>query len=230
MIKIIINSHIDYKQPRDKLFESLSTTGFDFTNVILTLSGSKDDIPPTIENNIVTIYSKNNNYDYNGFDILYRYYDNTLIKNDFYLYLHDTITFSNTFISTIQLLNILLTDKPKDSILISSNLHSNICVIGYEVIQNYKYNFSKVSLTKKEAVELEIKGKVIKNYETILGIKNFGSIHHVRERVFVESKDIYSTGFPRQCFLYPDFGIFKWILWGNDGDILHNTKIPINYE
>lgn len=226
-MKIVINSHIDYKKPREKLFDSLEKTGWQkYIDVILILSGSKNNSYPHIEDKIVKVYSDKNNYDYNAYDVLYLHQNHALIKDDFYLYLHDTVTFEKDFLDKFSYLNDYLKNKSLDTILINNGFHSNICVIGSNVINNYKNNFSQFVLTKKQAVELETKYQIKKENKTMFNIIKFGLPSYVKERVYVETSDIYDTGFLRECFLYSKFGIFKWVCWGYYGDILYNKLIP----
>lgn len=229
MIKLVINSHIDYVYPRQVLLDSLNLAQFDFSEIILVLSGATTN-NISVCNNITTIYSIKNNYDYNGFDVLYDYKDHNLVLNSFYLYIHDTTTVDRNFTDKIKTLETFLGNKSTDIVLISKGFHSNICLFGCDVIQNYKNNFSQFTLTKKQAVELEIEGKIIKEDKTMFGIKHFGNTTFLQERqVSSNISDIYNTGFPRHCFFYRDFGIYKWVLWGKDGDILHQNVVPINY-
>lgn len=229
MIKLVINSHIKYSKARKILFESLESTNFkSYIDIIMILSGCDSDIEPYLsEDGYITIHSTKNNFDYNGFNVLHTYKDHHLVDNNFYLYLHDTITFDKNFDNIFNELNSSVLDKDTNNIYISRSFHSNICLFGKNVIENYSNNFS-VPLTKEEAIYLELHPNLVKNNRIIKNISFFGDVNYISERIDLNrEEDIYQNGHPRKVFYYPLFGIYKWILWGKNGDFTE-TKIKQN--
>lgn len=234
-MKIVINSHIKYSKARQVLFESLFKTGFsDKKNIIVVLSGSENDKDPYIsDHGYVIIESKLNNFDYNAYHMLYLYKDHALIKDDFYLYLHDTVTFDIVFNSTFKKIKRLLRNVPLNQVFIPNTFHSNICLLGKNVIDEYKDNFS-LSLSKEEAIYLELHPFYNKNNKIIYNISNYGSKYTISDRVEIEYPqsspngiDIYKNGNPRKGFYYPFFSIYKWVLWGQNGDFTE-SKVKEN--
>jgi hypothetical protein len=234
-MKIVINSHVKYSKARQVLFESLNKIGFtDKRDIIVVYSGSENDIEPYIcDNGYVIIESKLNNFDYNAYHMLYIYKDHSLIKDNFYLYLHDTITFDKSFNDTYHKIKKILLNITSDTIFIPKSFHSNICLFGNKVIDEYKDNFS-LPLDKTEAIYLELHSSYVKNNKTIYNIGNYGSKYLIADRVEIDYPidslngiDIYNNGNPRRGFYYPFFSIYKWILWGKNGDFTE-SKIKDN--
>lgn len=222
MTKIIINSHVKYSKPRDVLFDSLSKTQYkDYNNIIVVLSGSHTNKDPYLsKDGFCIIESTNNNFDYNGFNVLNIYKNHNLIVDNFYLYLHDTVTFDINFLKHFDHLEKL--NKNTNDIYISNSFHSNICFFGKDVIINYKNNFS-IPLSKEEAIYLELHPNLIKNNKIIKNISYFGNVHYIPNRIDLnKTEDIYQNGYPRKVFYYPLFGIYKWVLWGKNGDFVEN--------
>lgn len=225
-MKIVINSHIKYAKARDVLFQSLEKTKFsNDKNIIIVYSESKEDKEPYIDNNgHIIIESKLNNFDYNAYHMLFLYKDHPLINDNFYLYLHDTVTFNTSFNDTYQKIQELLLNVPLNTIFIPESFHSNICLFGKEIIDEYKTNFS-LPLNKEEAIYLELHSSYTKNNTTIYNISNYGSKYIISDRIEIDYPmsspkgiDIYNNGSPRKGFYYSFFSIYKWVLWGKNGD------------
>jgi hypothetical protein len=47
----------------------------------------------------------------------------------------------------------------------------------------------------------------------------FGDVRYAANRRFKGVEDPYGTGHRRRVFLYPDFGVIKYILWSRTGDL-----------
>ena len=229
-MKIIINSHVKYKKARDVLFETLKKTGFsDKKNIIVVCSGSKEDKDPYIhDDGYIMIESKLNNFDYNGYHMLYLYQNHPLIVDNFYLYLLDTVTFDISFNQTYKKIQKILKTVPLNTVFIPKSFHSNICLFGSQVINEYKTNFA-LPLNKEEAIYLELHKSYMKDNTIIYNISNYGNKHIISDRIEIEYPlssqngiDIYKNGNPRRGFYYPFFSIYKWILWGFNGDFTEN--------
>jgi hypothetical protein len=97
---------------------------------------------------------------------------------------------------------------------------ANIVAFGRGVIPKYAKNFDS-QLSKGEAVDLEHKDHVGKTLCT----ENFGEVRLVQPRELGEELyNIYNLGHGRRMAYYPDFGIYKFVLWGMHGDFEHNVK------
>lgn len=236
MIKLIINSHIKYGKAREVLFESLNKTSFTrYNDIVVVYSGSDKNTEPYLsDKNYTIVESTKNNFDYNAYNILYEYQDHKLISSDFYLYLHDTITFHTKFDKFYCDLLKLVNNIPLDNIFISNSFHSNICLFGKDIINQYKTNF-ELPLSKEEAIYLELHNSYSKNNKTIYNISTYGKKNVISNRYEIsypelspDGIDIYNTGYPRKGFFYPLFGIYKWILWSKNGDFTEEKVLPNN--
>jgi hypothetical protein len=222
-VKLVVNSNINYRKPLGALFDSLLEIGFEKFEEVVVVVGGHLDLPPRMESvsaisdcgsdaKVVVVGMKINNYDYTGYHALNMYINDPMLSSDGYFYSLDTVTFEQSFVPFFRSLSL-----GGDELRITGRPHSNICAFGPKVVQNYGENFG-ITLDKDEAIrleyEMEIPGKTIK------GISSFGELKKCRTRIPVGEADIYGTGIPRKGFLYPDFGMIKWILWGKNGDIV----------
>lgn len=221
--KIIINSNLYYSKPLELLLSSLIDIGFtSFLDVVIVRGQCEKNEAPTVvkisditnlnsDSSVVLVNMELNNFDYTGYHALHLYQNDPLISADWYMYVLDTSSFEKYFMYFISNANLL-----HKEIVVSPCPHSNICAFGNEVIKNYKDNFS-VQVNKEEAVRLEFNLDVYnKNIKSIL---HFGQVIYTDNRKFIDVEDIYGTGRKRHKFYYPYFGINKWILWGDTGDI-----------
>jgi hypothetical protein len=226
-MKIVINSNINYKKPVQVLLESLCESGFyEFNDVVLVVSQCEDQIGPEIINvneviqdlrlpniEVCVVRMQMNNFDYSGYHALHMYKNDPLIEDEGYLYVLDTSTFDEDFFDKYSDL------KPeKGGVVTCFHPHSNICMIDREVVSNYGDNFSTI-LTKGEAIHLEWNNEINKCGKTVKGITQFGKFVSTGDRIMMGAEDIYGTGHPRVRVNYPAFGINKWILWGQNGDM-----------
>lgn len=231
-MKIVINTNVCYKKALTVLFRSLLKTGFrHFNDVVVVISGSKKDSRPSLEKiskitylgsacRVTLIRMRLDNYDYTGYHALNLYSGHALVSSDYYMYVPDTVTFDRYFPEKRkQLLLQAATSwvKYKNPVFIAPGPHSNICVLGAGVIKKYGSNFS-VKVSKRDAVRLEFDRPVKKGNRRVLGITRFGVRINSQKRFAACEKDLYGTGYPRIGFYYEDFGLYKWILWGKNGD------------
>lgn len=224
-MKILINSNINYRKPLGILLKSLCESGFKkLSDVIVVVSQSKEDIGPRMENaqylcdeildiEVCVINCVLNNFDYSAYNSLAMYIDNPMIKDHSYFHVLDTSTFDEDFMGKIS--SIVVGDQ---DVLSCFHPHSNTCFFGRKVALNYGDNFS-IPISKLEAIRLEYGDVLIKDGKHIKEIGKFGNFIGAGDRVEMESKDIYGTGYPRIRFKYPMFGLSKWVLWGQNGDI-----------
>jgi len=226
-MKIIINSNVSYKLPLKILFESLLKSDIkNMSDVIVVLAESDNNAAPrltqikslvelesTVE--VVVIESTRRNYDYCGFDVLYKYYGHSLIDSNEYLYLHDTTTVDVDFYSKISKFENL----QEDVIVFPPSPNSNIIIFQKNIVTKYKDNFS-VDLNKYQAVCLEASQEGVNvNDKWSFNVSKFGVTQSVQTRNLMGNLDIYNTGHSRAILHYDDFGVNKYILYNRDGDL-----------
>lgn len=232
-MKIVINSNISYKLPLKLLLESILKSDIkNISDVIVVLSESDRESTPELKEinsitdidsseKVVVIESVRRNYDYCGFDVLYKYYGNKLIDSNEYLYLHDTSTVDSDFYSKIT----KFADLSEDVIISPLKSNSNIIIFQKNIITKYKDNFS-VDMNKYQATWAEVSDGVFVDDRWVTNVLKFGIIKSVDERVLTGHTDIYNTGCCRAILYYKDFGISKYIFWNNDGDIKGKLRGP----
>ena len=224
-MKLVINSHVNYKYPLKIFLNSLLDSGFtNLKDIILVISGAPTQIAPRIINakqlcdsfpdiELCIIEMQINNFDYTGYHALHLYKDDPMILDTSYLYVLDTCTFDLDFGEKYKTFKI-----KHRGVATCAAPHSNICMFDRQVIFNYGDNFF-TPITKQEAIDLEFGRSLTKNGREIKSITSFGKFINIGNRVHFGEKDIYNTLHPRQGFNYPYFGINKWIFWGRNGDI-----------
>jgi hypothetical protein len=233
VMKIVVNSNTSYKLPLKILLESILKSDIkDTQDVIVVISESERETHPTLvdiksivdidsELKVVLVESIRRNYDYCGFDILYKYQSNPLIDSNEYLYLHDTTKVDCDFYGKIQKFENL-----EDKLIISpATSNSNIVIFQKNVVLNYKENFS-VDMNKRQATLLETDNQVYVDGRWIGDIHKFGTVRRIDQRKLIDHVDIYNTGFNRAVFYYEAFGVTKYLFWNCDGDIKKNIDGP----
>ena len=105
--------------------------------------------------------------------------------------------------------------------------NSNIILFGSDIIDLYgdKYN---VNLTKEQAIDIVFSREVVINGIEYVGFSKFPKVKYIHNRIYIKYDDIYKSGYKRKIFYYPDFGVYKYIQWGNNGDI--KGKLKKNYS
>ena len=233
VMKIVVNSNTSYKLPLKILLESILKSDIkDTQDVIVVISESERETQPTLvdiksivdidsDRKVVLVESIRRNYDYCGFDILYKYQSNPLIDSNEYLYLHDTTKVDYDFYNKIQKFENL-----EDKLIISpATSNSNIVIFQKNVVLNYKENFS-VDMNKRQATRLETDNQVYVDGRWIGDIHKFGTVRRIDQRKLIDHVDIYNTGFNRAVFYYEAFGVTKYLFWNCDGDIKKNIDGP----
>lgn len=233
VMKIVINSNTSYKLPLKILLESILKSDIkDTQDVIVVISESERETQPTLVDiksivdidsdlKVVLVESTRRNYDYCGFEILYKYCSNPLIDSNEYLYLHDTTKVDCDVYSKLKKFENL-----EDKLIISPiTSNSNIVVFQKNVVLNYKDNFS-VDMNKRQATRLETDNQVYVDGRWIGDIHKFGTVKRIDQRKLIDHVDIYNTGFHRAVFYYEAFGVTKYLFWNCDGDIKKNIDGP----
>ena len=155
----------------------------------------------------VIITTKDNGHDMHGYQKLYEHRSHPRVAAQRYLYLHDTCVVRPMFFSTTNQIKV-----KKYEIKTCSPPYSNIILMGCGVVESYQNRFSG-NWTKQDMFRYE--NGTILEYEHVLP---FG------KRKYLGDYDIYNTGYPRSAFLYEDFDVVKYILWGRNGDMTSDVK------
>jgi len=215
-MKLFINSNKHYMKPLKIALKSLKASGFTkWEDVIVSISGASADEDPLVEDNflglgvkIVSLKSVKENYDYQGYTNLRRHRNHPLVLDDSYFYTLDTVVFTSDFPK------IFSGVKVKPGEVISCALpNSNVSIFGKNMIDKYNSIYD-TPLSKPEAVAIECGRHEVPHLTSLAGECTW-----VEGRVRVDAVDIYETGKPRKAFLYKFFGLIKYILWADDGDI-----------
>lgn len=244
-MKLVINTHIKYGKCLKICLDSLRVSKFSsLEDVIVVVAGSEEDIPPYKKDGMVYINTTLNNFEYVMFNALYQYRDNPLVKSDYYLLTHDTVTFARNFADIFDswASKVTCSKHSKDKIYIHNadildvedfkanidknfpggiNLsRHNICIISDKIINRYKNNFSTI-VNKKEAILLEF--LIQPPSKNIKPISYYGELEDLGRVIWeTNTVDIYNTGHNRTCFTLPELGIYKWTALHSNGDILNN--------
>jgi len=159
-------------------------------------------------------------YDLTALSVLWHHRNHPWVKAQAYLYLLDTTTVGVGFpekFEALSTVNRVGHDEYRSPPIPSSN----ICVFGHGVVENYKTNFD-VFLSKQDGIWFEQghapRGvrRLDKFASNVTALK--GRLEHG------EPVDVYRTGYSRRVFWYPDFDVYKYILWDRNGDILGHIQ------
>lgn len=218
-VKLVINSHVKYGLPREKLLQSLSDIDFaNFSNIIVVLGGSRTDrvyVNASFDG-LVIAETTRSNFDWTGLSVLWHFRHNALIFADVYIYLLDTCTVSLSFNKHFADMASVSAGEFRTSPLPASS----IAVFGQDVVKQYSTNFDQ-PLSKMEGVWFEFGHSP----HGVWHLQHFAQqTTMMAPRVQGELIDIYSTGHPRTAFYYPDLGVTKYIMWASNGDLGGNFR------
>lgn len=232
-IRLVINSHVRYWKPLNILLQSLVSVSWTrWDDMVIFMGGSRRNIAPykglhTWTPQGITIVNLTlNNFDYNGLAGLYRYRDDPLVRADVYFYLHDSTKVGKSF---PQVFPSLKDNFHLGEVRLPGGANSNIYHFSHAVVERYKRNYD-INLTKGEAVNLELGGV----NAWVRGTRHIG--HFAKKVVWLRgrqgrgSADVYGTGIKRTIWWYPDYDIYKYILWGSFGDIGGDGKLRPNFR
>lgn len=234
-MKLVINSNMRYVVPLSCLIESLIDVGWKrFDELIIVRGGATQDwVGKRLVREVTTLKSNEpvlvvdveiENFDYHGFIALQRYATHPEISDDWYMYVLDTVTFTEGFPQTFDTFvarrKHLL--KYKDGVELSTIFtcalpNSNICVFNKAFIDRYGTTFESKVMSKKEAMELECGHRIDKIKPVPSYAQNKQAL---ARRVCKGQVDCYNTGFQRDVWFYPDLCLNKYILWGMAGDLV----------
>eukprot|EP00415_Alexandrium_ostenfeldii_P001781 UN1781 len=99
--------------------------------------------------------------------------------------------------------------------------NSNIMAFGHGLVEKYGTNFDR-AVTKQECTWMECGGAVAGIHK----LEHFAAkVTMTVDREKQGNADLYNTGHPRTKFYYPALGIYKYVLWGQMGDIGGNGEV-----
>lgn len=212
--RLVVNSHASYGTAVSRLMNSLVSVGFrDFCRVVVVVGGSEADAAPRRVGNLTYAHLSVNAHDYSGLDALHVYRDDPLIRAPYYFYVHDTCIAHPRFVSFFkkELPSAFADGDGAPLLLLPPGLSSNIVALSARYVAVYGDHFHK-NMTKKEALDMELGGAL----RALAGENN--TRFTASERKFDGKYDVYHTGHEREMFYYPDFGVYKFILFGHHGD------------
>lgn len=236
-MKLVVNSNMRYLVPLSSLIESLIAAGWKTMDDVVIVRGgaSQDCVGKRLIRDVTTLKSNQpvlvvdlqiENFDYHGFVALQRYASHPEISDDWYMYVLDTVTFTNGFPETFHsfILNRKHLLKYKDGVELSTMFtcalpNSNICVFNKAFIHRYGTIFESKVMSKKEAMELEC-GHRIDNIKPVPAYAE--NKQPLARRECKGQVDCYNTGFQRDIWFYPDLRLNKYILWGMAGDLVES--------
>lgn len=222
-LRLVINSNEKYLNVGifKILHDSILKSGFSgISDTLLVVGQSGEEIGPhrgvkgERNEGYMTITTKRSAQGYTGLLMLKRYRNSPEVRAHAYLYIHDTATVVENFPSIFDQLQVADNDLqvPKVD-------HASIIAFGYKFLCSPLLSQLDRDFSKREIVNMEMGDK----------IATLGGPGIVLKRLpgwqggdFV---DIYHTGAPRNKFLYPYFGIEKYVFWGHHGD-LHGKIQP----
>lgn len=222
-----------YWKPLNVLLRSLVSIGWTrWDDVVIFMGGSTRDIPPykglqTWTRGGITIVNMTlNNYDYNGMAGLYAYRNDSAVRADTYFYIHDSTKVGGDFAKIFPRLR---DGFWPGELRIPRPPCSNIYTFSHTLVEIYKRNYD-VNLTKGEAVSLELSGAGA-NIRGVRPLLFFAKkTTWLRGRQKRRDEDVYKTGVPRTVWWYPDYDLYKYILWGAFGDIGGDGKLRPNFR
>ena len=171
--RLVINSHVHYRQPLEQILHSLASVGFvEFCRVIVVIGGAGEEQGPSKVGNLTIVRRRLNAGDYTGFDTLHLYRTHVCVDSPGYFYLHDTCLFHPQFVPFFAALEFR---NRSNAVLIAPRLSSNIMALGRGVVEAYGTTFGR-NISKKE-------GWVMEKKQLVAGF--FGVPEYTRPRVLV---------------------------------------------
>jgi len=219
--RLVVNSHALYTQAVEHMFLSLLSIGFtDFCSVVVVVGGAHAELSPQRRGNVTYAETVLNAFDNHALDALGRYIDHPLVQADAYLYTIDTVLFHPSFRLFWAGLGDMFAGERRDDVFkppLTHGVQGSLWAFGSQAPRRWAASaFYRRNLTKNEAV-------IAEQHSGEIG--RWGVVRHSMERR-VERKsgggyvevDVYNRGHPRRLFFYPDFGMYKWVLWLKSGD------------
>lgn len=217
-----MNSHVLYGQAVDQLLLSLLSVGFaNFCSLVVVLGGSQLELPPERRGNLTYVETVLNAQDTHALDVLSRYHNHRLVRADAYFYMLDTCLVHVSFLRFFASLPRLF-EGNKDGILkppVAAGVQSVILAFGRGVPQKW-HDFYHKNISKNEAI-------IVEQHSALMG--RWGKMKFCRPRRYEHiEEDVYNRGSPRRLYFYPDFGVYKLVLWLKSGDftgtLVQNTN------
>eukprot|EP00435_Cladocopium_sp_Y103_P019405 s4112_g4.t1 len=215
-LKVVVNSNVKYEVPLKILLRSMKKANFsNFNDVIIVIGGADADRIYT-KNHMTYIETPFMNFDLTGLSMLGRYRDDPRVLARAYFYLLDTTTVGEGFSEKLLALN----DVGYKEYRGVRRPAANICSFGRGILEELHSNFDK-KMSKGEGLFFEFgyEPKGMKHFEDVAT-----KITMLRDRRELgDPVDLYSTGYPRAVYWYPDFAVYKYILLGKSGDMDGNV-------
>jgi len=165
-LKVVINSHVNYRKPLSHLLESILQSDSCrvanmLENIIVCLAQSDGPCGPQLtpladiadvpaqfaRQEVVVIRAAMNSFDWTAHHMLWMHRDSPLVESDYYLYVLDTSVLEKDFwIKTNDLLPSKGEDPFRECIRITPMPHSSISIFGKGVVRNYGENFGTVHI------------------------------------------------------------------------------------
>lgn len=230
-MKLVINSCHGYETPRTSIFKSLAAAGFArFADVVLVMGKCPEDRGPRTVPvdelcdgptgapagaSCTCIELASNNYDLNGYNALHLYRDHADVASESYFYCLDTCVFHREFVKFFD----TFAPPAPDAICTCPFPNSNVSAFGAAVVANYGDNFGSI-VSKEEGLLLEHdRPAETESGAVVRPLSSFGEVHKTARRRFVGLADPFRTGHKRRVYHYPAFGVSKYILWSQTGDL-----------
>ena len=157
-MKVVISTCVGYEKHLDNLLDSL-----DFSNnlnkIIIVKAKEKEEKIDTYKG-MPTICSYKNLYEYTSFNMISRYIDHEQIKDDKYLFLHDTCIALDCdfFWKKLNLLEDETSDLSYFYYLVNKSTHcgQNVGIGGRDFVKKYGKGFDSIdTISKRNAISLE---------------------------------------------------------------------------
>jgi len=225
-IKLIVNSDVRYSVALDKLFESMDKVSFGRWSDVIVMRGSasndSDPFHPETKygkRGVTYIDLKLSSFDLHGFSGLYHHRHDPRVRAPVYFYIHDTVLvdrkFPRIFDSMASTEEFEARHPPLPS--------KNHCVFGSGVVDLYGPWYD-APRTKEDGVLIEFGIPPFRNPVMFALKQTLLKKGHDGEKV-----DLYHTGHPRTGMYFPDFGLTKYSLLSNSGDLTGHVK-PIDLQ
>jgi len=216
-LKIVINSHKQYKCSLDHLMESMKVCNeFYEYEIIIVIGGYEVDYEMIKENNITWIKTNINSFDHTALIVLLELYSDT---NNYYFFLHSTCKVGTQFFSK---LNQIKVDNVQ-TIRINKIYYSmNIGIYSQHIINKNKDTLLLLkNISQEENVLLEIKKRGF-HYEDFI-FKQDDNILNDNTPIITGPTDYYNTGTMRIVEYYPAIDLYKMKAnWGQPGIFIQN--------